>query len=124
MLEKGAIQVVFPLQERFISPLFLVSRKDGEQTNDQPQEVELPYFVTAIQMEGLPPFKHAMKEKDLMITIDLKVLAFVCQWANSINPFLGSVFFLLGEGGGEEKGLLHSLWSTSSYYFIHNATDQ
>ena len=54
-------------------------------------------------MEGLPPFKHAMKEKDLMIIIDLKVLAFVCQWANSINPFLGSVFFLLGEGGGRRK---------------------
>ena len=47
MLEKGAIQVVFPLQERFISPLFLVSRKDGEQINDQLKKVELPYFVAA-----------------------------------------------------------------------------
>ena len=40
-------------------------------------------------MEGLPLLKHAMKEKVLMITIDLKVIAFVRQWANSINPFLG-----------------------------------
>ena len=39
LYEKGAIQVVYPLQERFISQLFLVSGKDGEQTNDQPQEV-------------------------------------------------------------------------------------
>ena len=44
-------------------------------------------------MEGLPLLKHAMKEKVLMITIDLKVLAFGCQWANSINPFLGSFLF-------------------------------
>ena len=46
-------------------------------------------------MEGLPLLKHAMKEKVLMITIDLKVLAFGCQWANSINPFLGSFYFLI-----------------------------
>ena len=41
-------------------------------------------------MERLSLLKHAMKEKVLMITVDLKVLAFVCQWAKSINPFLGS----------------------------------
>ena len=63
-------------------------------------------------MEGLPLLKHAMKEKVLMITIDLKVLAFVCQWANSINPFLGSFLFF------------NSLLSTFSPYFIHKATEQ
>lgn len=47
-----------------------------------------------------------------MITIDLKVLAFVCQWANSINPFLGSFLFF------------NSLLSTFSPYFIHKATEQ
>ena len=63
-------------------------------------------------MEGLPLLKHAMKEKVLMITIDLKVLAFVCQWVNSINPFLGSFLFF------------NSLLSTFSPYFIHKATEQ
>ena len=63
-------------------------------------------------MEGLPLLKHAMKEKVLMIAIDLKVLAFVCQWANSINPFLGSFLFF------------NSLLSTFSPYFIHKATEQ
>ena len=63
-------------------------------------------------VEGLPLLKHAMKEKVLMITIDLKVLAFVCQWANSINPFLGSFLFF------------NSLLSTFSPYFIHKATEQ
>ena len=63
-------------------------------------------------VEGLPLLKHAMKEKVLMITIDLKELAFVCQWANSINPFLGSFLFF------------NSLLSTFSPYFIHKATEQ
>ena len=40
------------------------------------------------------------------------------------QPFFGFRFFFYWGRGGEEKGLLHSLWSTSSYYFIHNATDQ
>lgn len=63
-------------------------------------------------MEGLSLLKHAMKEKVFMITIDLKVIAFVCQWANSINPFLGSFLFF------------NSLVSTFSPYFIHKATEQ
>ena len=61
---------------------------------------------------GLSLLKHAMKEKVFMITIDLKVIAFVCQWANSINPFLGSFLFF------------NSLLSTFSPYFIHKATEQ
>ena len=50
MLKKGAIVVLDPKEDQFLSSLFLVKRKDvGESTSSQPKGYEQQYSVSALQ---------------------------------------------------------------------------
>ena len=82
MLQKGAIQVVSPMNGEFLSSVFLVKKKDG---GNRPviNLKELNSYVTYqhFKMEGLYLLKHLIQMGDWMIKIDLKLkmLTFLCQ---------------------------------------------
>ena len=73
MLQKGAIQVVSPMNGEFLSSVFLVKQKDG---GNRPviNLKELNSYVTYqhFKMEGLYLLKHLIQIGDWMIKIDLK----------------------------------------------------
>ena len=73
MLQKGAIQVVSPMNGEFLSSVFLVKKKDG---GNRPVITlkELNFYVTYqhFKMEGLYLLKHLIQIGDWMIKIDLK----------------------------------------------------
>ena len=73
MLQKGAIQVVSPMNGDFLSSVFLVKKKDG---GNRPviNLKELNSYVTYqhFKMEGLYLLKHWIQIGDWMIKIDFK----------------------------------------------------
>ena len=83
MLDKGAISMVQPVDRQFVSPLFLVPKKDGSQRpvinlKKLNQFVEYQHF----KMEGLHLLKDLIQPGDFMIKVDLKDAYFsvpVCQ---------------------------------------------
>ena len=73
MLEKGAIQKVVPKQGQFVSNLFLVVKKDGENRpviNFKNFKKFIPY--EHFKMEGLHCLKFPFDQDDFQCKIDLK----------------------------------------------------
>ena len=89
MLQKGAIQVVSPMNGEFLSSVFLVKKKDGE---NRPviNLKELNSYVTYqhFKMEGLYLLKHLVQTGDWMIKIDLKDAYFTVPVSNQHQPLL------------------------------------
>ena len=89
MLQKGAIQVVFPVNGEFLSSIFLVKKKDG---GNRPviNLKELNSYVTYqhFKMEGLYLLKHLVQTGDWMIKIDLKDAYFTVPVSNQHQPLL------------------------------------
>ena len=73
MLQKGAIIEVLPCKDQFLSPVFLVPKKDG---GNRPvinlkklnQYIEYQHF----KMEGIQALKSLIKKGDYMVKLDLK----------------------------------------------------
>ena len=89
MLQKGAIQVVSPMKGEFISPIFLVPKKDG---GSKPvinlKRLNFHIVYQHFKMEGLHLLKHIIQEKDFMIKIDLKDAYFCVPMSQQHQPFL------------------------------------
>ena len=89
MLQKGAIQVVSPMNGEFLSPVFLVKKKDG---GNRPviNLKELNSYVTYqhFKMEGLYLLKHLIQIGDWMIKIDLKDAYFTVPVSKQHQPLL------------------------------------
>ena len=73
MLQKGAIIEVLPCKDQFLSPVFLVPKKDR---GNRPvinlkklnQYIEYQHF----KMEGIQALKSLIKKGDYMVKLDLK----------------------------------------------------
>ena len=89
MLQKGAIQVVSPMNGEFLSSVFLVKKKDG---GNRPviNLKELNSYVTYqhFKMEGLYLLKHLIQTGDWMIKIDLKDAYFPVPVSKQHQPLL------------------------------------
>ena len=89
MFQKGAIQVVSPMNGEFLSSVFLVKKKDG---GNRPviNLKELNSYVTYqhFKMEGLYLLKHLVQTGDWMIKIDLKDAYFTVPVNNQHQPLL------------------------------------
>ena len=89
MLQKGAIQVVSPMNGEFLSSVFLVKKKDG---GNRPviNLKELNSYVTYqhFKMEGLYLLKHLIQTGDWMIKIDLKDAYFTVPVSKPHQPLL------------------------------------
>ena len=73
MLQKGAIVKVEPIQGQFLSPLFLVPKKDQTQRpviNLKKLNAYIPY--NHFKMEGLFLLKEILQEGDYMCKLDLR----------------------------------------------------
>ena len=89
MLEKGAISEVQPSRDQFVSPLFLVPKKDGSQRpvinlKKLNQFVEYQHF----KMEGLHLLKDLIQPQDYMIKVDLKDAYFSVPVSQEHQKFL------------------------------------
>ena len=89
MLQKGAIQVVSPMNGEFLSSVFLVKKKDG---GNRPviNLKELNSYVTYqhFKMEGLYLLKHLIQMGGWMIKIDLKDAYFSVPVSKQHQPLL------------------------------------
>lgn len=73
MLQKGAIQVVSPMNGEFLSSIFLVKKKDrGNRPVINLKELNSYVTYQHFKMEGLYLLKHLVQTGDWMIKIDLK----------------------------------------------------
>ena len=103
MLQKGAIQVVSPMKGEFISPIFLVPKKDGgEQTSDQPQEVEFPHSVSTLQNGGIAPPQTYNSGKGFHDQDRSQRCLLLCTHEPAASAFPE---VHLGGGGGEAHGI-------------------
>ena len=119
MLQKGAIQVVSPMKGEFISPIFLVPKKDG---GSRPV-INLKRFNSHIvfqhfKMEGLHLLKHIIQEKDFMIKIDLKDGYFCVPMSQQHQPFLRFIW-----GGHTVSVHLPPFRSSSCPSLLHKAVE-
>ena len=73
MLEKGTIQIVKELHGQFLSPLFLVEKKDAgyrQVANLKKLNRNIPYVH--FKMEGLSLLKELLSKEDYLCKLDLK----------------------------------------------------
>ena len=89
MIEKGAISTVHPQKRQYVSPLFLVPKKDGTQRpvinlKQLNFHVEYQHF----KMEGLHMLRELLQPNDFMIKIDLKDAYFSVPVHHQHRPYL------------------------------------
>ena len=89
MLQKGAIQVVSPMNGEFLSSVFLVKKKDG---GNRPvinlKELNSHVTYQHFKMEGLYLLKHLIQMGDWMIKVDLKDAYFSVPVSKQHQPLL------------------------------------
>ena len=73
MLEKGAVQIVHPVEKQFLSNIFLVGKKEG---GNRPvinlKELNNHFPYQHFKMEGLHLLKEMLQPGDFMCKLDLK----------------------------------------------------
>ena len=107
ILEKRAIQKVETAQEEFLSNIFLMGKKDGENCpviNLEKLNAFIPY--EDFQMEGLHCLKFPLEQNDFLCTIDPEEAYFAIplskqsskyvrfKWAGNLYEFLSLCFGL------------------------------
>ena len=89
MMEKGAITQVNPSLGQFVSPLFLVPKKDGSQ---RPvinlKKLNSHVLYEHFKMEGLHLLKDLVQPHDFMVKVDLKDAYFSVPVKEQHCPFL------------------------------------
>ena len=72
-LEKGATKIIYPSQDKYLSSILLVEKKDSSQRpviNLKSLNQHIPY--EHFKMEGLHLLKNLLKEVDFLCKVDLK----------------------------------------------------